>query len=71
MVTLSGGITPTQAATDVNLLFTSGVGVVATLVLAELIKDKSQIPTSKLAFWGGVFFVVTAASVYSIYKSSK
>ena len=71
MGTNSGGLTPTQAATDLNLLFTSGVGVVATLVLAELIKDKSQIPVSKLAFWGGVFFVVTAASVYSIYRASE
>lgn len=64
-------VTPTEGATYFNLLVTSGVGVIATLVLAEKLKNKTDVPISSLIFWGTVFTIVTAAGVYSIYKTSK
>jgi aminoglycoside N3'-acetyltransferase len=64
-------VTPTEGATYFNLLVTSGVGVVATLVLAEKLKNKTNVPVSSLILWGTVFTVITAAGVWNIYKSSK
>lgn len=64
-------VTPTEGATYFNLLVTSGVGVIATLALAEKLKNKTNVPLSSLIFWGTVFAVVTAAGVYNIYKASK
>ncbi len=64
-------VTPTEGATYFNLAVTSGVGVLATLALAEKHKDKTQVPVSSLIFWGVAFSVVTAAGVWSIYKASK
>jgi hypothetical protein len=64
-------VTPTEGSTYFNLLVTSGVGVVATLALAEKLKDKKDVPVSSLIFWGAAFAAVTAAGVYYIYKASK
>ncbi len=64
-------VTPTEGATYFNLAITSGVGVLATLLLAEKLKNKTKVPVSSLVFWGAAFAVVTAAGVWSIYKASK
>jgi hypothetical protein len=64
-------VTPTEGATYFNLLVTSGVGVIATLALAEKLKNKTDVPISSLIFWGVAFTLVTAAGVYGIYKASK
>lgn len=63
-------VTPTEGATYFNLLVTSGVGVVATLVLAEKLKNKTEVPVNSLILWGAVFTVITAAGVWNIYKAS-
>lgn len=64
-------VTPTEGATYFNLAVTSGVGVLATLALAETLKNKTKVPLSSLIFWGAAFAVVTAAGVWGIYKASK
>ena len=64
-------VTPTEGATYFNLAITSGVGVLATLILAERLKNKTKVPVSSLVFWGAAFVVVTAAGVWGIYKASK
>lgn len=64
-------VTPTEGATYFNLAITSGVGVIATLILAEKLKNKTKVPISSLIFWGAVFVTVTTAGVWGIYKASK
>jgi hypothetical protein len=64
-------VTPTEGATYFNLLVTSGVGVVATLALAEKLKNKTDVPVNSLILWGTVFAIITAAGVWNIYKASK
>ena len=67
---LSSDITPTEAATYHNIMLTV-IGITATIILAETIKDKTTVPVRDLAIWAGIFGIVTAASVYSLAKASK
>lgn len=64
-------ITPTEAATYYSLIITGVIGGIGTLILAEKIKRKEEIPISSLAVWTMIFGFVTIASVISITKTSR
>ncbi len=64
-------LTPTEAATFYSLIITGVIGGIGTLILAEKIKDKKEIPIGTLITWSIVFGVITIASVSAISKAAR
>ncbi len=64
-------LTPTEAATFYSLIITGLVGSIGTFALAQMIKDKKEVPFGSLSTWTILFGVVTVISVISIAKAAK
>lgn len=64
-------LTPTEAATFYSLVAQGLIGGIGTLLLAQMIKDKTEVPTGSLFTWTILLGLATAVSVISISKSSR
>lgn len=64
-------LTPAEAVTFYSLVITGLAGSIGTIVLAQMIKNKKEIPLGSLTTWTILFGVVAIASVISIAGSSK
>ena len=64
-------VTPTEAATYFNLIIIGVVGGIGVIALSQLIKNKTKVPASQLAIWGGIYSIVALASVLAIARSAK
>lgn len=68
---LKPSLTPAEAVTFYSLVITGLAGSIGTIVLAQMIKNKKEIPLGSLTTWTILFGVVAVASVISIARSSK
>jgi len=64
-------MTPTEASTFYSLIAQGLIGGIGTLALAEMIKNKKEVPSSSLMGWTVLLGLATAVSVVSIARSAK